>query len=90
MKISLIVIFVLSLFLIKVLIAYASKLGLQDVPNGRSSHKRVVPKSAGLGFVSAVIIGQFIFNFHHFIEYFYMYAAILRPYQTGISFCLLE
>jgi len=56
---------------------------LQDIPNARSSHKKAVPKSAGIGFVSAVIIGQLVFNFNHFFHYFYIYLAILVVMLAG-------
>ncbi|WP_297440539.1 MraY family glycosyltransferase [Sulfurimonas sp.] len=66
------------------MIKYAAKLGLQDVPNERSAHKSTIPKSAGLGFVSAVILGQFIFNFDYFIDYFFMYFSILIVMLIGL------
>ena len=68
----------------KLLIRYAAKLGLQDIPNARSAHKNIVPKSAGLGFVGAVFVGQLLFNFEDLFHYFYLYAAILIVMLTGL------
>ena len=62
MKITVIAIFTLSLIFVKLLIKYAPKLGLQDIPNARSAHKSIVPKSAGFGFVGAIFVGQLLFN----------------------------
>ena len=84
MKITVIAIFILSLFFVKLLIKYAAKLGLQDIPNARSAHKNIVPKSAGLGFVGAVFVGQLLFNFEDLFHYFFLYAAILIVMLTGL------
>jgi len=84
MKIMLIVIFILSIILIKFLIKYAGKLGLEDIPNDRSAHKKIIPKSAGVCFVSAVFVGQIIFNFQHFFDYIFLYVAILIIMLTGL------
>jgi len=84
MKITVIAIFILSLFFVRLLIEYAAKFGLQDIPNARSAHKNIVPKSAGLAFVGAVFVGQILFNFTHFTHYFYLYAAILIVMLTGL------
>ena len=79
-----IVSFVASLLFIYLLIAYAEKLGLVDIPNERSVHKRPVPRGAGIGFVSAVLLSSFLFNFSHFIEYYYIYLSILIVFSVGL------
>ena len=84
MKITVIAIFVLSLFFVKLLIKHAAKLGLQDVPNARSAHKSIVPKSAGFGFVGAVLVGQLLFNFENFFHYSFLYISILVVMLTGL------
>ena len=84
MKITVIAIFVLSLVFVKLLIKYAPKLGLQDIPNARSAHKNIVPKSAGLGFVGAVFIGQLLFNTAELYHHFFIYIAILIVMLTGL------
>ena len=84
MKITVIAIFILSLMFVKLLIKYAPKLGLQDIPNARSAHKSIVPKSAGFGFVGAVFVGQLLFNFDHFLHYIFLYLAILIVMLTGL------
>lgn len=77
-------IFVLSFIFIIILIKYAEKLGLQDIPNKRSSHKKIVPKSAGLGFVSAVFIEQLLFDTANIFHYFFIYVAILLVMLIGL------
>jgi len=84
MKITVIAIFILSVMFVRLLVKYAPKLSLQDVPNARSAHKVVVPKSAGLGFVAAVFVGQIFFNFDHFFDYISLYLAILVVMLTGL------
>ena len=84
MKITVIAIFIFSLIFVKLLIKYAPRLGLQDVPNARSAHKKIIPKSAGLGFVGAVFIGQLLFNFEHFLHYIPFYLATLIIMLTGL------
>ena len=84
MKITVIAIFILSLLFVKLLIKYAPRLGLQDIPNARSAHKNIVPKSAGLGFVGAVFVGQLLFNFDHFFHYIFLYLAILLVMLIGL------
>lgn len=84
MKITVIAIFILSLLFVKLLIKYSAKLGLQDVPNARSAHKTIVPKSAGLGFVGAVFLGNLLFNTEQFFHYGFIYLAILLVMFTGL------
>lgn len=84
MKITVIAIFILSLLFVKLLMKYSAKLGLQDVPNARSAHKTIIPKSAGLGFVGAVFLGNLLFNTAEFFHYGFIYLAILLVMLTGL------
>ena len=77
-------IFVLSYALIKLVIINAEKLGLQDIPNERSAHTKVVPKGAGVGFVSAVLIGQLLFNSAEIYHHIALYSAVLIVLLIGI------
>ncbi len=84
MELLLLSTFILSIIFIYNLVKYSEVLGLQDVPNSRSAHKTVVPRSAGLGFVSAVLISLFIFDNHHFLEYGYIYFSVLLIMLVGL------
>lgn len=83
--------FVLSFIFIIVLIKLSQTLGLQDIPNSRSSHKKIIPRSAGLGFTSAVLISLLICDFAHMVEYFEIYISIFFIMIVGLiddRFCL--
>ncbi len=80
----LIFVFLLSLLLIFLLIKYADKLGFVDVPNERSAHSKVMPRSAGLGFVSAVLITPLVIDITFFLEYYYVFLSILIILIAGI------
>ena len=84
MEITLISTFILSILFIKILIKKSEFLGLQDIPNARSSHKKIMPRGAGVGFISAVLISQLVFNFSNFIEYYYIYLSTLAVMLTGL------
>ncbi len=75
--------FLLTLSLIYLLMRNAEKLGIMDIPNERSIHKNPVPRGAGMGFVSAVFIVSLIFNFAHFIEYYYIYLSMFIIFIVG-------
>ena len=77
MNITLIIItFFMSMLMVYLLIRYAGKLGLVDIPNERSVHKTPTPRGAGIGFISAVLLVTLLFNFSHMMEYYYIYLSI--------------
>lgn len=55
-------IFVVSLVGIVILIRFAKKVGLVDIPNMRSVHKNPIPRGAGIPFVLAIFIVLFLFD----------------------------
>ena len=75
--------FLLTFLLIYLLMRNAGRLGMLDIPNERSIHKEPMPRGAGIGFVSAVLIVTLLFNFSHFIEYYYIYLAIFLIFVVG-------
>jgi UDP-GlcNAc:undecaprenyl-phosphate GlcNAc-1-phosphate transferase len=79
--------FLVALFaygFIYLLIHNAEYLGLVDVPNDRSAHKKAMPRGAGIGFVSASLLGL-LFNEHtHIMEYGYIYISILFIMFIGV------
>jgi len=84
MELLLLSTFILSIIFVYLLIRYSAVLGLQDIPNERSAHKNIVPRSAGIGFVSAVLISLLLFKFEHISEYYYVYISILLIMLTGL------
>ena len=79
--------FIIALFaysFIYLLIKNANSLGLVDIPNDRSSHKKLMPRSAGMGFVTASLLGLVICEFTHVVEYSYIYFSILLIMLVGI------
>ncbi len=76
--------FVLSFTFVFLLIRYAEKLGFVDIPNARSVHKKPIPRGAGVGFVSAVMISTLLFDFTFFVEYYYIYLAIAVIFLVGL------
>lgn len=84
MEILLISTFIISFVLIYFLIKYSEVLGLQDVPNARSAHKKIVPRSAGLGFTSAVLISLLLFETTHLLEYIHIYLSVFVVMLVGL------
>lgn len=77
-------IFILTLILIKLLIAYAPKLGLIDIPNNRSVHKKVTPRGAGIAMIGAMIIADTLFLNNLAITHLWTYIAILLVFSVGV------
>jgi UDP-GlcNAc:undecaprenyl-phosphate GlcNAc-1-phosphate transferase len=76
--------FALSVLAISLLIKHAKTLGLQDIPNQRSSHKKTTPRSAGIGFIFAPLLVLSIFNFSHVSEYYFIYLSIFFITLVGV------
>lgn len=51
---KLLIIIAFSIFFVKIILKYAHKLDLYDVPNERSHHCVITPSGAGIGFVSSL------------------------------------
>ena len=81
--ILLIGIFTISLLSIFLLIRYAKKFRLMDLPNERSMHKKVTPSGAGIAFVLSVFLVVILFDFEHFKTYYYIYLAVAIVFIAG-------
>jgi UDP-GlcNAc:undecaprenyl-phosphate GlcNAc-1-phosphate transferase len=79
-----IILFIITYFSIKKFITLAPKLSLIDVPNERSSHKKITPRGAGLVFGFIFLIGILIFDSSNFSEIKYTLLAMLVIYICGI------
>jgi len=75
---------IFSGFFVFLLIRYADKLGFVDIPNERSAHNEAMPRSAGLGFVSAVLMTAAVFNASFFLEYYYVFLAMSVILIAGV------
>lgn len=82
--IKLIFTFLSSLLFIKLIIKNASFLGLVDIPNERSSHSKITPRGAGIGFGFAFFVTILIFNYSLFIEYWLLFLGIFLVFLVGI------
>lgn len=74
----------ISYFFVKLILKYAHKLDLYDVPNERSHHCSVTPSGAGIGFVSALFVSFFLFEFSFVQEYWYIFLGILMVFGIGV------
>jgi len=77
-------IFLTSLVGIVTLIKFAEKIGLIDIPNERSVHKKPIPRGAGLAFILSVFVILFLIDFNYLKTYYYIYAAIAIVFVAGI------
>lgn len=84
MLIELVLIFLLSLLFIKILIHYAPRLGLVDIPNERSSHHKQTPRGAGIGFFLAVMIIAPLFHPVLVQNYSWVILAIGVVFAIGV------
>lgn len=81
---KLLVIILFSYIFVKLIIKYAHKLNLYDVPNERSHHCKITPSGAGIGFISAFFVGIFLFEFELLSKVWYVFTAILLVFCVGI------
>jgi len=84
MYLEFISIFIVSFILIKLVKINAPKLGLMDVPNGRSTHCSIVPRGAGIGFYLAVALILPVFHFDLISTYLWTAVAILSVFVIGV------
>ena len=74
----------ISYISINLFISVAPKLGFVDIPNERSSHKKITPRGAGIVFGFLYIIFLIVYNIDNFIDMYIIYVAILIVYLTGV------
>lgn len=66
------------------LIRFAQPLGLIDIPNERSMHKKAVPRGAGIAIFMSILIVHALFNWDHLHTYFLIYLAITIVFIVGL------
>ncbi|TLP36813.1 glycosyltransferase family 4 protein [Arcobacter arenosus] len=79
-----IMIVAVTFYLIKYFITIAPKLGLVDIPNERSSHKRVTPRGAGVVIGFVFFISIFLIDTSFALEHLNALVAIFIVYLCGI------
>ena len=79
-----ITIFILSVLGIIFIKKNALLLGLVDIPNERSMHRKVTPRGAGIAFGLSIFIALFFFDLDYLIKYYYIYIAISLVWFVGI------
>lgn len=84
MLINLLFSFLITWVFIKLIIKNALYLGLTDIPNERSSHTKITPRGAGIGFGFSFFISILIFEFSLFLEYWIVFLAIFMVFLVGI------
>lgn len=77
-------IFFTSFVGIVILIMFAKKVGLIDIPNERSVHTHPIPRGAGIAFVLAVFIVLVLFDLEYLKTYYYIYMAIAIVFIAGV------
>ena len=76
--------FIIAFVLLLLLIKYSHLIKMHDIPNERSSHKRITPISGGIAIFSSFIIVQLFLHFGHIVEHNYVYASISLVFLLGL------
>lgn len=84
MLINLLFSFLITWVFIKLIIKNALYLGLTDIPNERSSHTKITPRGAGIGFGFSFFISILIFEFSLFLNYWLVFLSIFMVFLVGI------
>jgi len=77
-------IFIMTYISIFLLIRYAEKLGLVDIPNERSMHDKRIPRGAGIAFILTVFFVLLFFDYDYLKTYYYIYFSIAIVFVSGI------
>jgi UDP-GlcNAc:undecaprenyl-phosphate GlcNAc-1-phosphate transferase len=75
---------IISFMLLKIFILYSGKLGIVDIPNGRSSHVKSTPSGSGIAIFSAVILVLFFIDLKEYQNYSLSIIAVLFIFALGI------
>lgn len=61
-----------------------TKIGILDFPNERSSHVKAVPRSGGIGFITAFLLSFVLFESMIVLEHLWLFASIFLVFITGV------
>jgi len=84
MVIELLFLMTLNILLITAIRRYAPVLHLVDIPNQRSFHSDLIPRGAGIAFVSTALADLSIFHHSFWLAYGGILAAVLLVLTIGI------
>ena len=79
-----VIIFFVSLLLIKLIRDYADHLGLVDIPNDRSIHIHNTARGAGIGFYLAVALVLPFFHLDLILDYVWSFIAVMFVFIVGV------
>lgn len=79
-----VIIFFVSLLLIKLIRDYADHLGLVDIPNDRSIHIYNTARGAGIGFYLAVALVLPFFHLDLILDYVWSFMAVMFVFIVGV------
>lgn len=74
----------IAFFLIRMIIAFAPKLNLIDVPNARSVHTRNTPRGAGIGIILSLILICCTFESSLLLSHPLTFAGLILVFGIGI------
>lgn len=75
---------VVAILLIALIINRSFKIGLVAVPNSRSAHSTTTPCGAGIGFISAFLIGAAVSGSQVFYEHYLVGFAVIMVFALGV------
>lgn len=78
------IIFTLTFVLIQIIIRFAPKLGLVDIPNHRSVHQQVTPRGAGIAMIGAIILSDLLFWNTVVFDHIVSFVAIFLIFIVGV------
>jgi len=84
MFLEFLLVFIVSLWLIRIVRNNAHYWGLVDIPNERSTHVEHTARGAGIGFYSAVAFIVPFFNLDLILSYIWTCTAILLIFIVGV------
>jgi len=84
MTIDGVLIFLLSILMIQLLQKYASKIGMLDIPNNRSSHCDPTPRGAGIAIFLSFLLVTSIFHFSFVLQHIGFFIAASIVFLLGI------
>lgn len=74
----------MTVSLILLIIRFAPRLGLVDVPNHRSVHQKVTPRGAGIAIILAIIISDLLFWNEIVFTHLISFIAIFLIFAVGV------
>ncbi len=78
------ILFFLTLFLVKLIKKYATSFGLVDVPNERSSHDTPTPRGAGVAIYISFVAIIVLFHLDFFIQYSSFFLSLSIVFLLGL------